>query len=72
MENIEYKLSVNGKVYNKNLKISEELHTKIKTYCAKNRFKINEIVESVLMKYQWEHDTTETHNKIVQDISDKL
>jgi predicted HicB family RNase H-like nuclease len=35
---------------NKNLKISPELHKKIKIYCAKNEVKINEWVEEQLEK----------------------
>ena len=34
----------------KNLKISEELHTKIKIYCAVNKLKINNWVEKELIK----------------------
>ncbi len=34
----------------KNLKIPEELHTKIKIYCAKNKLKINEWLRIELEK----------------------
>jgi len=32
----------------KTLKISEELHTKLKTYCAKHKLKLNEWVDELL------------------------
>ena len=34
----------------KTLKVSEELHTNIKIFCAKNKLKINDWVESELKK----------------------
>ena len=35
----------------KTLKISEETHTKLKIYCAKNKLKINEWVEKLILKH---------------------
>ena len=40
----------------KTLKISEELHTKIKVYCATNKIKLNEWVEKGLLKILEEND----------------
>jgi len=34
----------------KTINITEELHQKIKIYCAKNKFKINEWIEKELNK----------------------
>jgi predicted HicB family RNase H-like nuclease len=34
----------------KNLKITEKLHTKIKIYCAENKLKINDWVDKELSK----------------------
>lgn len=34
----------------KNLKISESTHTKLKIYCAKNKLKINEWVDKLILK----------------------
>jgi predicted HicB family RNase H-like nuclease len=34
----------------KTLKISEIIHTKLKVYCAKNKLKINEWVEKIILK----------------------
>lgn len=34
----------------KTLKISENTHTKLKIYCAKNKLKINEWVEKLIIK----------------------
>lgn len=34
----------------KTLKISEETHTKLKVYCAKNKLKINEWVDNLILK----------------------
>lgn len=48
----------------KTIKISEDLHTKIKIYCAKNKLKINDWVEKELMKYAFDVDTPETWQKI--------
>lgn len=41
----------------KTIKISEDLHTKIKIYCAKNKLKINDWVEKELMKYAFDEDS---------------
>ena len=32
----------------KTLKVSEETHTKLKIYCAKNKLKINEYIDKVI------------------------
>lgn len=34
----------------KTLKISEETHQKLKVYCVKNKFKLNEWVEQLIIK----------------------
>ena len=34
----------------KTLKISEQTHTKLKIYCAKNKLKINSWVEKLIIK----------------------
>lgn len=34
----------------KNLKISEVTHTKLKIYCARNKLKINEWVDKLILK----------------------
>jgi len=34
----------------KNIKISEELHKKIKIYCAINSYKINNFIENIIRK----------------------
>lgn len=34
----------------KTLKISEETHQKLKIYCVKNKFKLNEWVEQLIIK----------------------
>jgi len=60
----------------KSIKIPEELHTKIKTYCAKNKLKINEWVDKelteVIIKYSFDFDTPETWKKINDDIETKI
>ncbi len=33
----------------KTLKITEETHTKLKVYCAKNKFKLNEWVDRLII-----------------------
>lgn len=34
----------------KTLKISEDTHTQLKIYCAKNKLKMNEWVENLILK----------------------
>jgi len=48
----------------KTLKISEELHKKIKVFCAENGLKINDWVEKELKKIIIDKDYTEFINKI--------
>jgi predicted HicB family RNase H-like nuclease len=43
----------------KTLKISEELHKKIKVFCAANDLKMNDWVEKELVKILKEYDSNE-------------
>ncbi len=56
----------------KTLKIPDELHRKIKVFCAENNLKINEWVEkelnSVLLKWQCEFDTPDSQRKVEEKI----
>ena len=60
----------------KTLKIPDELHRKIKVFCAENNLKINEWVEkelnSVLLKWYWEFDTTDNINKMWSEAEEKI
>jgi hypothetical protein len=60
----------------KTLKIPDELHRKIKVFCAENNLKINEWVEkelnSVLLKWHWEFDTTDNINKMWSEAEEKI
>ena len=35
----------------KNVGINEEIHTKIKTYCAANKLVLNKLVEEIIKQY---------------------
>lgn len=60
----------------KTLKIPDELHRKIKVFCAENNLKINEWVEKelngVLLKCHWEFDTTDNINKMWSEAEEKI
>jgi hypothetical protein len=60
----------------KTLKIPDELHRKIKVFCAENNLKINEWVEkelnSVLLKCVWEFDTPDSQRKMRVNVEEKL
>jgi hypothetical protein len=60
----------------KTLKIPDELHRKIKVFCAENNLKINEWVEkelnSVLLKWVWELDTPDNQRKMWTNVEEKL
>lgn len=45
----------------KTLKISEDLHKKVKIYCATNGLKINEWVEKQIEKILEENDSDKKH-----------
>jgi len=60
----------------KTLKITDELHRKIKVFCAENDLKINEWVEKelniVLSKWQCEFDTPDNMNKMWSEAEEKI
>lgn len=60
----------------KTIKISDELHRKIKVFCAENDLKINEWVEkelqSVILNHVYEFDTNENRLKMEGEIENKL
>lgn len=43
----------------KTLKITEETHLKLKIYCAKNKLKINEWVEKLIIKNLIKHEKSD-------------
>lgn len=52
----------------KTLKISEELHKKIKVFCAANDLKMNDWVEKELVKILKEYDSNSTTGNKVKSI----
>jgi hypothetical protein len=60
----------------KTLKITDELHRKIKVFCAENNLKINEWVEkelnSVLLKWQFDTDKPDSQRKMRPNVEEKL
>jgi len=60
----------------KTINISNELHQKIKVYCAKNGLKINEFIEkeinSIILNYTWEFDNKENLEKMQIEIENKI
>lgn len=60
----------------KTLKIPDELHRKIKVFCAENGLKINEWVEkelnSILLKWHWEFDTPDNIDKMWSEAEEKI
>ncbi len=60
----------------KTINISEELHTKIKVYCAENKLKVKDFIEDelflVIERYIWEKDTPEVRISMDNDIIKRL
>ncbi len=60
----------------KSIKIPDELHRKIKVFCAENNLKINEWVErelnGVLSEWAWEFDTPDNRRKMWGRVEEKL
>ena len=56
----------------KTINISEELHTRIKVYCAENKLKVKDFIENelfqVIEKYVYEFDTPLIRESMNSDI----